>query len=132
MPTSARLFHRLLAVVLLLLLQGPALLVQEVAWAGMLVNYSRENGLARGVVETFDGSRPCPLCRAAEKLRKETTPEKDRPEPPRMTWGYLLPSALFGIVHPAPDTTRRAWRPAAIAMASGRRDAPPVPPPRRL
>lgn len=62
---------RLLAVCLLLLMQGPALLVQELAWARMLVRYSQERGLARGVVETFDGEHPCPMCLKAAKMRHE-------------------------------------------------------------
>ena len=132
MLTLKLLAHRLLAVLLLLLLQGPATVMQEVAWCRMIVTYSRENGFARGVVETFDGSRPCSLCRVAEKLRKTATPEQNRPEDSRLSWGHLLPSSRLRIVPPEPENTRHPWHLRTCAQYADRRDAPPVPPPRWL
>jgi hypothetical protein len=41
---------------------GPQGALQAVAWMSMLANYSLENGLARGVVDTFSGERPCAMC----------------------------------------------------------------------
>lgn len=61
---------RLLAVVLVLLMQGPAVLIQEVAWVRMLVTYTQERGWTRGVVETFDGNHPCDLCVKASEIRE--------------------------------------------------------------
>lgn len=45
--------------------------LQVVAWAGMLVNYSRDNGLAEAAEMTFDGDHPCPMCCAIEKAQTE-------------------------------------------------------------
>lgn len=36
----------------------------------MLVSYTRQGGLVRGVVETFDGKHPCKMCAKAAELRK--------------------------------------------------------------
>ena len=55
-------------------MQGPAMLVQEVAWAKMLVTYTQERGLKRGVIETFDGKHPCDLCNKAAEMRQQEQP----------------------------------------------------------
>lgn len=41
---------------------GPQGALQAVAWISMLANYSLENGVAQGVVDTFSGERPCAMC----------------------------------------------------------------------
>ena len=38
--------------------------LQTVAWAQMIVDYTRDSGsLRQGVAQTFDGEHPCELCR---------------------------------------------------------------------
>jgi hypothetical protein len=64
-----------LAIALILLMQGPAMLVQEVAWVKMLVSYTQERGLKRGVIETFDGKHPCKLCKKAAEIRQQEQPQ---------------------------------------------------------
>jgi hypothetical protein len=88
--------QRLTAIVLVLLMQGPAMLLQEVAWVGMLVTYTQERGLKRGVIETFDGRHPCNLCNKAEQLRQQELPsnpdEKKAPAAPRprLAWAEMV------------------------------------------
>jgi hypothetical protein len=41
--------------------------LQSIAWAGMLLNYSRSGSVASAVEKTFDGRHPCPLCKAISK-----------------------------------------------------------------
>ncbi len=87
--------HRLLAIALILLMQGPAMLVQEVAWVNMLVSYTQERGLKRGIIETFNGDHPCPLCKKAEQLRQQERPhdpaEKQMPtQAPRLSWTEMV------------------------------------------
>jgi hypothetical protein len=42
--------------------------LQGVAWVGMAVTYSLQDGsLAEGLSKTFDGEHPCPLCKAVKK-----------------------------------------------------------------
>lgn len=39
-------FRKLVGIALVLAMQGPAMLVQEVAWLKMLISYIQERGLA--------------------------------------------------------------------------------------
>lgn len=95
-------FRKLLAIALVLLMQGPAMLVQEVAWVSMLVTYTQERGLKRGVVETFDGEHPCELCnRAVQIHQQEQAPEpgeKQMPQRgPRLAWAEMVVSEVLGM-----------------------------------
>lgn len=126
---------RICAVGLILLMQGPAMLTQEVAWAGMLVTYTRDRGLVRGVVETFDGNHPCPMCAKAAKLQKdeagENPSERRREETKRfrLAWAEMISSERLRM----PAIAGSEISVAAIAWAArdgGRgADAPASPPP---
>ncbi len=94
------LLRKLTAIALCLLMQGPAMLVQEVAWAKMLVSYTQERGLKRGVIETFDGNHPCDLCKKAAELRQQEQPqdpaEKQLPtQRQRLAWAEMVASELL-------------------------------------
>ncbi len=87
--------RKLTALLLALLMQGPAMLVQEVAWVNMLVTYTQERGLKRGVIETFDGEHPCELCKTAEKMRQQKGDDPAEPATPQTTrpnlaWGPMM------------------------------------------
>lgn len=75
-------------------MQGPALLVQEVAWVKMLVSYSQERGLKRGIIETFDGKHPCGMCKIADEMRQQGN-ESDEPAAPQKTRPTLTWSAMM-------------------------------------
>ncbi len=51
-------------------LGGHWLVLQTVAWGGMIVEYSRESGLTVAVGKTFDGQHPCAMCKTIEKTRR--------------------------------------------------------------
>lgn len=127
---------RPLAIALILLMQGPAMLVQEVAWVKMLVSYTQESGLKRGVIETFDGNHPCSLCKKAAEIREQEKPQdpadKGMPEQRlRIAWAEMIPAA-GPLVMPA--VAGRDVSISLIAFAakdSGRgATAPDSPPPR--
>jgi len=127
--------RKLTAIALILLMQGPAMLVQEVAWVKMLASYTQERGLKRGVIETFDGSHPCELCNKAAELRQQEQPKDpaEKQAPPaqrlRFAWAEMIASDLLKI--PAP-MGRDIALPliACFARDSGRgADAPLSPPP---
>jgi len=43
-------------------------LLQGVAWVGMAVTYSVQDGsVTEGLSKTFDGEHPCPLCKVVKK-----------------------------------------------------------------
>jgi hypothetical protein len=126
---------RICAVGLILLMQGPAMLTQEVAWAGMLVTYTRDRGLARGVAETFDGKHPCPMCAKAAKLKKdaagENPSERRREEAMRfrLAWAEMVSSERLrmpAIAGCEVSVAVIAW--AARDLGRGA-DAPASPPP---
>lgn len=127
---------RCVALLLVTLLQGPATFVQELAWAGMLVNYTRAGGVVAGVKETFDGEHPCSLCKKAAEIRRgETEPGKDEKSPAqdlrlRHVWTEMMSSHGVALATPKcrilPDVPAgiREWK------SDGRgADAPPSPPP---
>ncbi len=128
------LLRQLLAVVLVLLMQGPAMMVQEVAWVQMLVSYTRESGLKQGVIETFDGKHPCSLCKQAAELRQQEQPqdpaEKRLPaQRQRLAWAEMIASELLKmpVITGHDISTSIAAR---TARDSGKgADAPASPPP---
>ncbi len=68
---------------------GPLALLQVVAWTGMLWNYSRDQGIAVAVVDTFSGEKPCDLCLTIQEMRESTPMDSVT-----TTWGVnglLLP-----------------------------------------
>ena len=120
---------------LILLLQGPVVLTQEIGWVQMLISYSWDRGVARGVVETFDGDHPCPMCHKAEELSQAKTDngeQKDnQPEQSlrlMLSWGKAVEmrririADLIGADHPFV-----AW--LDQQPFSGRDRAAPVTPP---
>ena len=126
----SRIHQKLVALSLLLLLQGPALLVQEIGWASMLVRYSAESGLVRGTVQTFDGSRPCPFCKAAEKLRKQDEPARSKPKVREWNCDPLALVAEASPRHALPDPAAPGHRPRSSLRPEDWSEEPPSPPPR--
>jgi hypothetical protein len=127
---------KLAALALILLMPGPAVLVQQAAWVNMLVSYTQERGLKRGVIETFDGNHPCGLCKKAEQLRQQEPPEdpSDKQMPtqrPRLAWAEMVPSSLLKMpVIAGHDISSAAIAYAALDSGIGA-VAPDSPPPER-
>jgi len=48
---------------------GHWLLLQSVAWGGMMVEYARTDGIASAVGTVFDGRHPCDLCKQIQQGR---------------------------------------------------------------
>lgn len=128
---------RPLAIAMILLMQGPAMLVQEVAWMKMLVSYTQERGLKRGVIETFDGKHPCSLCEKAAEIREQEEPkdpaDKRTPEQrPRIAWVEMIPAA--GLLFMPASVGREIPVPLLTYAADDSgigADAPDSPPPER-
>ncbi len=55
--------------------------LQGVAWIGMAVSYSLEEGsVGEGLSKTFDGDHPCPLCQMVEKgTQGDQSPDSPAP-----------------------------------------------------
>ena len=109
--------------------------LQSVAWAGMLADYTRASGsVATAVGQTFDGEHPCALCRQIAAARGQVKSPSDSSTPAGAdqkfkvgkTEGVLAengfqPRITSGIVR---------WFESAFVVPPPRGQAPPVPPPR--
>lgn len=60
----------LVSVMLAVVLGGHWLVLQSVAWAGMIVTYSQDAPLTAAISMTFDGAHPCKLCKAVEEGKR--------------------------------------------------------------
>jgi hypothetical protein len=68
MPKVFLRFSRWLLIgVLFLAIGGHWALLQTVAWASMIVDYSRNAALTEAVEKTFDGHHPCRICTVIQK-----------------------------------------------------------------
>lgn len=99
--------------------------LQCVAWANMIREYSQAAPLSDAVQMTFSGEHPCPLCKAiaAKKQRENSkTVALVKVDKPVATLGFALrtreATAALGY-YGLPDSFLRF-----------RAEAPPVPPPR--
>lgn len=111
--------------------------MQVYAWAGMLVSYSKDDGLLKGARDTFSGEKPCELCcKISEAKKADPSHEKKELPLPGSTAGKLLQEfTAFENVSLKPPrftsfpplTFPGHLIPVEIAGAS-----PPVPPPRML
>ncbi len=107
-------------------------MLQAVAWARMLVDYTEERGLVVGVTETFDGSRACPMCKKIAAGRQEEQKKKAPLTPQSQeSAAKWIGSSVESIV------PRPSWSEANLCvcmtspeMRASQWDAqPPVPPP---
>ncbi|WP_038167580.1 hypothetical protein [Verrucomicrobium sp. BvORR106] len=107
--------------------------MQMVAWAQMLRDYSQDRSLVEAVLNTLDGEHPCPMCLKIkagrvqeEKQRPTSLPKADQPG------SWLMASAV------ALDLPEPPWICGEVSMGfSAPRsffaqhiDGPATPPPR--
>jgi hypothetical protein len=98
--------------------------LQSVAWAIMIVDYSRHVSLAEAVKQTFDGEHPCGLCKSIyaakhQEKKQEAVPMTFKPDLICATRTVILRPRCTGFLFFELRTS------AAI-----RSDSPPTPPPR--
>jgi hypothetical protein len=98
--------------------------LQSVAWATMLVEYSHDASLTEAVAKTFDGRHPCEMCltiEGAEKQQKQQQAAQPVPE---------IKGVLAPVLHvAAPAYVFLEW-PVLVESAVPLSHTPPVPPPR--
>lgn len=116
---------------------GPQGALQAVAWISMLANYSLENGMAQGVVDTFSGERPCEMCLKIADTDFGGAGSSDAPAPKRSGFTLNLPQewqAARRMDLTAPDghalKMRPARAPSSIDGCSRGPLGPDTPPPR--
>jgi len=68
-----RLGHLACVIAFFAICGGHWAVLQTVAWAQMLRDYSQESGLAAAIQQTFSGERPCSMCvNIAQGQQKES------------------------------------------------------------
>lgn len=109
--------------------------LQMVAWARMLNEYTGQRGLITGVIETFDGEHGCAMCK---KIADGKKVEQEQQQP-LSSAGKQDFSKWYGVASglalPAPrwSEDRGIVLHAAPLCSAGQWDtAPPVPPPERV
>jgi hypothetical protein len=60
----------------LAMLGGHWVVLQSLAWARMIGQYSKDGSLASAIYKTFDGRHPCPLCLAIQEGRQQEQREQ--------------------------------------------------------
>ena len=103
---------------------GHWMLLQSVAWGGMIVEYARADGITAAVRTVFDGRHPCDLCKEIQK-RRGNEQKPDAPVALKKIELFLAIPPLCVVVEPA------SWLQVAVdSIAQRRGTEPPVPPPR--
>ncbi len=106
--------------------------LQVVAWAKMLQNYSAEKGLVAGFMETFDGEHPCPMCmqlKEAQSQEKKDTPSPLEKSVSSAKWLSALECASVFTL-PQPEMTGAICAHPYHGPATQWQSQPAVPPPR--
>ena len=116
------------AIVLLLIvsISMPWALLQSAAWAGMLVRYTGQAGLARGIAMTFDGKHPCRLCHLVKEGRAGEQQNTPRVTSERFEWELALAPVPAALIHPSKPAPAAVPEPAPEGFLPD----PPTPPPR--
>ena len=104
---------------------GQWLVLQSVAWTGMLIKYSQQDGLVEAVGETFDGDHPCNICKRIQQ-EKDVDPEQDVPVEKQWDIKFLTSPRARILYPPTSFDLQLVISQTALTWA----DPPPIPPPR--
>src|SRR3954467_3820383 len=92
-PVLSKLPKLLLVSLLCLSLGLHWLLLQSVAWIGMVVSYSQTDSIGIALVKTFDGQHPCKLCKVVQ-AGKSSERKQDAQKPIQKLDPFCLSDAI--------------------------------------
>lgn len=100
------------------------LVLQSVAWVGMIVTYSQDAPLTEAISMTFDGAHPCKLCKVVKEGK--AAEQKQALVKYELKFDFLSSETpvLLPLLLPSTRLTHSSMHAAA------RVEAPPGPPPR--
>jgi hypothetical protein len=124
---SRMLLTGLLTAMILSVTGGQWQILQSVAWARMIFNYSRAESIQTALEQTFDGRHPCELCKLIQKAK-----ESDRPQALQQNSTKDDPLFLERCTPDLPALPCFAWEGEGCRFHLSRSDPPLVPPPRRF
>jgi hypothetical protein len=107
--------------------------MQGVAWVGMLVSYSKTDGLAKAAADTFSGEKPCELCCKIIEAKQEDA-RKGQPGSPDMVAlaklrHEMLPAQDLRLKPPVASELPFARSLPPVLLTGIGHDSPPSPPP---
>ena len=100
--------------------------LQSVAWAQMLRDYSKEATVAEAVEKTFSGDAPCSMCKKISEAQKKEQKAPATVKVDKKAEVFVIGAYDFLKQRIARDYSYRTPADATIAL---RTDAPPVPVP---
>ena len=106
--------------------------LQSVAWAEMLHNYTQRTGsVAVAVEQTFDGQHPCELCQQIQVAKAKE--HKEAPAAPAKKDDAKVKALLSNsLLRPFVPMAQAATIPPTLSICGpSRTEQPPTPPPRR-
>jgi ssDNA-binding Zn-finger/Zn-ribbon topoisomerase 1 len=126
MQSSHRIMSLVMTAALFLSAGGHLALLQGVAWATMIRDYSRTGTMTAAVEKTFDGKHPCPLCKkiTAQRAAEQKAPATVKAE--KKAEVFLASSATL---IPPPVVRSFAYPPHPFVNFPEHLSAPPVPVP---
>lgn len=119
-----------MAMALFLSLGGHLALLQGVAWATMVRDFSRSSSLTRAVANTLDGRHPCALCTKISKARNFEAAGEKAPVTLKVDKKSEAFVKSLGAELPMPLSRPFSYGPEPCLLMPERFPAPPVPVPR--
>jgi hypothetical protein len=118
--------HAFLIVAVLVATGSHWLVLQSIAWTGMLASNLQENSFTSAIERTFGGEHPCCLCKQISK-GKQTEKKSDL----QLTWKKLEFPLSMHVLNFIPQS-RCTEMPCIDFFAKQLTYTPPVPPPRLI
>lgn len=109
---------------LAVLLGAHWLLLQSVAWVGMIITYSQTTSLTEAISMTFDGEHPCRMCLVVKEGKKAEKKEMQLKADLKFDF---VSSERIQVLPPQLPSTLLSFD---STYALRRSEAPPGPPPR--
>lgn len=128
-PIIRRLGCAMMALALFLIAGGHWAMLQGVAWATMVHDFSRNGSLTQAVGKTFDGKHPCAMCKKIAKSKISETSGEKTPVSVKVDKKAEVYVASLGSKVPLPVFCKLVYGPAPFVSMPERFFAPPVPVP---
>lgn len=99
-------------------------ILQSVAWTGMVINYSQCSSFKEALQKTFDGKHPCSICKAV-KAGRQSEQNQDQQK-----LSLKLDLFIYGVPGQAIfPPSQAAVSTSFLDLYSWSKDTPPTPPP---
>lgn len=89
------------------LLGGHWAVLQTAAWVGMVIEYSKSDGVEAGIAKTFDGKHPCQLCLSIAKNKQKEGKQTASISPAKLylvcqtsRWSLTPPAEFWQLASP--------------------------------